>query len=152
MGSSGVVERNELCNLIPHSGLMCLIDKVEQWSEKHIVCYSDTHKAANNPLRSSDILPTSALIEYGAQAMAIHGGLIAQMSGNVIKQGYLAALRDVTMDDCDVSQIGHSLCIEAEQLMASEGNMIYNFCVKANAEILVSGRATVVAILDNEEC
>ena len=150
METSTIIEKKELCELIPHTGLMCLIDKVERWDEKNIFCISSTHKEASNPLRASDTLPTSALIEYGAQAMAIHGGLMAKISGEFIQQGYLAALRDVSLIDIDVSTIDSPLCIEANQLMASQGNMIYTFCVKANGSILVSGRATVVAVFKKE--
>lgn len=144
-----ISDRDEICGLIPHAGLMCLLDKVTQWDETHIVCYSCTHKHIDNPLRNDDILPTSALIEYGAQAMAVHGGLLAKASGQVIRAGYLAALRDVTLEDVDVSSIDTLLCVEATQLMASQGNMIYNFSIKSNEKILASGRATVVAIYND---
>jgi len=144
-----IIKKEELCQLIPHAGSMCLIDKVTSWDETHIICYTKTHQDNNNPLRNDKLLPMSALIEYGAQAMAIHGGLLAKASGDVMHKGYLAALRDVNMCDGDVSQIESVLCIEAEQKMASQGNMIYSFMIKVDETILVSGRATVVAIFDN---
>lgn len=146
MINNEISDRDEICGLIPHAGLMCLLDKVTQWDETHIVCYSNTHKDPDNPLRNNDILPMSALIEYGAQAMAVHGGLLAKASGKIIHEGYLAALRDVTIEEGDVSSIISMLCVEARQLMALDGNMIYNFSIKADEKLLASGRATVVAI------
>jgi predicted hotdog family 3-hydroxylacyl-ACP dehydratase len=46
-----------------------------------------------NPLRNNGSLPVSALIEYGAQAMAVHGALIAKDLTKQIQEGYLAALK-----------------------------------------------------------
>ncbi|MDT8371967.1 MAG: hypothetical protein RQ783_08265 [Gammaproteobacteria bacterium] len=100
-------------------------------------------------MRNEDGLPVLALIEYGAQAMAVHGGLLAKSMGNKINEGYLAALRDVSFSSGDVSGIHAPLYIEATKLMASQGNMIYNFSVKADDMLLISGRATVVAIFNN---
>lgn len=149
MLNKDIIEKNEICDLIPHTGTMCLLDKVTQWDDKHIVCYSNTHQDKNNPLRNKNILPVSALIEYGAQAMAIHGGLLALASNEKMQEGYLAALRDVTLEQGDVSSMDMALCIEAEQKIASGGNMVYEFSVKAGEKLLANGRATVVAIFND---
>lgn len=149
MMNDEINDKNMILDLIPHSGSMCLIDKVVSWDDLNITCYSDTHKDITNPLRNSEILPMSSLIEYGAQAMAIHGGLLAKKSGDKIKEGYLAALREVKMVSGDASKINSALCIEATQKMASQGNMIYSFSVKENNKVLVSGRATVVAVFND---
>jgi predicted hotdog family 3-hydroxylacyl-ACP dehydratase len=39
-------------------------------------------------LRNNGSLPVSALIEYGAQAMAVHGALIAKDLTEQIQEGY----------------------------------------------------------------
>jgi predicted hotdog family 3-hydroxylacyl-ACP dehydratase len=143
--------KEELCALIPHEGDMCLLDEVLSWDDKNISCQTRSHLDANNPLRSENQLPISALIEYGAQAMAIHGGLLARESGETMQSGYLAALREVKLAEGDVSQFEMPLSIQATQQMASQGNMIYQFMVKAGEQELVSGRATVVAVFENSQ-
>jgi len=95
MSETQRVDRIEIEKLIPHAGAMCLLDEVIQWDDKNISCISRTHLDINNPLREVDYLPIYALIEYGAQAMAIHGGLLAKKSNKKINEGYLAALRNV---------------------------------------------------------
>ena len=150
MINTQIIDKTEICRLIPHSGSMCLLDKVIEWDSKHIVCHTMTYQDLNNPLRSNGILPVVALIEYGAQAMAVHGGLIAKDSDAAMQTGYLASLRDVVLETGDISHVTTELCVEAIQLMSSQGNMIYNFCVTANKKSLVSGRATVVAIFHDE--
>jgi len=149
MLSGKTIDKSEICRLIPHTGLMCLLDKVTQYDDKHIVCYSNTHQDMGNPLRNDEILPVYALLEYGAQAMAVHCALLEEANGETIHEGYLAALRDVVMNGNDISRIRSTLCIVATQLMSSQGNMIYNFSVKSDEQILITGRATVVAIFQD---
>lgn len=150
MLNTDVIDKKEICELIPHAGSMCLLDKVIEWDDNHIICSTCTHQDTDNPLRSYGVLATTALIEYGAQAMAVHGGLLAKQTDIAMQSGYLASLRDVHLDIGDVSQINTELCVEAVQQMSSGGNMIYNFSVTANKKPLISGRATVVAVFHGE--
>lgn len=146
-----MIETEEICSLIPHDGAMCLIDKVTEWNDSYICCETMTHIDPGNPLRNQYNLPITSLIEYGAQAMAIHGGLLAKAKNEKMQQGYLAALRDISMVDGDASIFAGPLQIEATQLMASQGNMIYQFAIKAEDTDLISGRATVVAIFQDRQ-
>ncbi|UCE90426.1 MAG: hypothetical protein JSW10_06340, partial [Pseudomonadota bacterium] len=75
------IERDELCSLIPHAGTMCLLHTVEQWDEVSIVCTAISHHEADNPLCSKGALGAVHALEYGAQAMAVHGGLLAREKG-----------------------------------------------------------------------
>jgi predicted hotdog family 3-hydroxylacyl-ACP dehydratase len=141
---------SELCKLIPHSGKMCLIDSVDKWDSESIICTTETHQNQDNPLLFNGILPVSALIEYGAQAMAIHGAIIAKESGEKMQEGYLAALKDVEFfSNLDISNISSSLIIEATRKFASQGNMIYEFLITSTGDRLISGRATVVAVFND---
>lgn len=140
-----LIDKTELCQLIPHSGAMCLLDEVLAWDDTHIQCRSYSHQAVDNPLRNAEGLPTIALVEYGAQAMAVHGGLLASARGERIDAGYLAALRDVSISDMLVDGIASPLLVEATMLLSQQGNMIYQFSVTGDAHTLVSGRATVMS-------
>jgi len=62
---------------IPHAGRMCLLDEVLAWDANRIVCRSSTHRHVDNPLRVNGTLGAACGIEYAAQAMAVHGALIA---------------------------------------------------------------------------
>jgi predicted hotdog family 3-hydroxylacyl-ACP dehydratase len=145
-----MINHETLCELIPHAGSMCLLDTVVSWSEYEITCLSESHLLAENPLRSEHKLPSVMLIEYGAQAMAVHGGLLAREQQNKLAGGYLAALRNITIIDRDVSEIKGPLRIEAKQIMAQGGSMIYEFSVSINSnnELLANGRATVIEMPD----
>ena len=62
---------------IPHQGSMCLLDAVLHWDSQHLVCCATSHRQAGNPLRQFDRLGAACGIEYAAQAMAVHGVLVA---------------------------------------------------------------------------
>src|SRR5215831_9800765 len=95
---------------IPHKGRMCLLDEVLSWDAARIRCRSSTHRAADNPLRAHGRLGAACGIEYAAQAMAVHGALIAasaplastvstQVRGSIgATVGYLASVRNVTLN------------------------------------------------------
>lgn len=138
------IEQQELCGLIPHNGTMCLLETVEQWDEKRIVCTSRSHQSITNPLRSNDQLAAIHGVEYAAQAMAVHGGLLAREKGETSPGGFLAALRGVSLHVDRLDTIAAPLQIEAEELMRSGGSFIYQFTVQADGKPLLDGRLTVM--------
>src|ERR687887_1160548 len=88
------IYKDEIRMLIPHSGLMCLLDQVTQWDDRSIVCISNTHRDTANSLRRQGRLSAVHAFEYGAQAAAVHGGLRARSAGMIAPPGFLAALRN----------------------------------------------------------
>lgn len=145
-----MIKHDELCSLIPHSFDMCLLDRVESWDENNIVCYSHSHLLPANPLRREENLSSINLLEYAAQAMAVHGGLHDREQGKQMTEGYLAALRDVKIALCNIDKKETELRIEATKILSQGGNMIYSFNVLADTTELASGRATVVAVSHSE--
>jgi len=143
-----LIEREELASLIPHTGLMCLNDAVLEWDQSSIVCLSRSHLRKDNPLYKNNKLSVLHAIEYCAQAMAIHGGLLAREKGKTLENGYLAAVRNVELSHRRLDEIEEDLISSATQLMAQGGSMVYEFkmhyCkddIKVN---IASGRATVI--------
>ena len=74
---------------------MCLLDEIVAWDENAIHARSRSHQRTDNPLRSDDCLRAVHLCEYGAQAMAVHGGLLARAAGGSAAPGFLVSLRAV---------------------------------------------------------
>ena len=87
------LDRDGIAALIPHSGPMCLLHRLVQWDVQHIECLANNHRDPNHPLRSRSGLLAIALIEYAAQAMALHGALIGRAAGLPVRPGYLASVR-----------------------------------------------------------
>jgi predicted hotdog family 3-hydroxylacyl-ACP dehydratase len=140
-----LIEREELCALIPHDGAMCLLDGVEAWDESRIRCLSRSHLRADNPLRRGGVLAAVHGVEYGAQAMAVHGGLLARARGESLGQGFLAAIREVSLNVPHLDDIEVPLQVDAERLMGEGGNLMYGFELSAADRVLAAGRLMVVA-------
>lgn len=137
--------REGILKLIPHQGEMCLLDRVVEWGKDSVVLATATHRSPANPLRLNGRLSAVHLCEYGAQAMAVHGGLSAQADGKTAQPGFLVSLRDVKLNVDYVESLAGELHVSAQRLMESPGSWQYSFEVKHEAEVLASGRAAIIA-------
>lgn len=142
-----LADRAAIAKVIPHTGDMCLLDGVLECDEQRIRCISGTHRDANNPMRSGDVLLALCGIEYAAQAMAIHGAWDAKFDQKP-RAGYLAALRDVACNTMRLDDLSDDLIIDAEKMMGDEARVIYQFSIHAGETKIMSGRATVVLDAD----
>jgi predicted hotdog family 3-hydroxylacyl-ACP dehydratase len=138
------LNHERIAGLIPHQGTMCLLARLERWSDTSIDCSADSHRDAANPLRTVSGLLAPASVEYAAQAMALHGALVAKGDADPAP-GYLASIRDVTLHVARLDTVEGDLFIHAER-QAGSGNIVsYAFDVRdARGQSLVGGRATVV--------
>ena len=130
----------------PHAGAMCLLEEVLEWDQTSIACRATSHRHASNPLRTSDGLAAVAGVEYAAQAVAVHGGLVEKIAKP--KVGYLAALRDVI---CSVERLDiekGDLVVRANQVAAESGRLLYDFRVESGGRELLRGRLSVVLASD----
>ena len=102
--------RDQLAELIPHQGTMCLLECVQSMTADAIICSTRSHAAPDNPLRHNGQLSALTLCEYGAQAMAVHGGLSARAAGQSPRSGLLVALREVHLAVATVEPVGEFSC------------------------------------------
>lgn len=128
-----------ICARLPHAGRMCLLERLEDWDEDSIVCIATSHRDPANPLRAHDRLHAVCGVEYAAQAMALHGGLL-NAADTTPAVGYLASVRDLKLDIEDLSGIAADLRIRAQRLSGDAGGFIYEFDIRADGRLLVSGR------------
>ena len=128
---------------IPHQGSMCLLDAVLDWSENAISCRAISHRDPANPLRADGRLGAANGIEYAAQAMAIHGALLAGEDGPP-RQGYLTSVRGVTLHVTRLDDLPEALTVQAERLSGDANNILYQFSLSHAGRCLLEGRAAVV--------
>lgn len=137
------ISKEELCRLVPHGGDMCLLHEVAEWDENQIVCLAINHIDPANPLRYAGHLPALCAIEYAAQAMAVHGGLIGRSKKGKPKAGFLGSVRDVKLFAERLDDISAPLEIRAVKQLADENHSLYELRVSASGRELMSGRAAV---------
>ena len=129
---------------IPHHGTMCLLNSVRAWDPVKIQCDSISHRDLANPLRAHGRLGAACGIEYAAQAMAIHGALLAGPDLSCPRVGYLVSVRSATLHTARLDDIADDLMIEASCVTASANNILYEFNISAAGHLLLAGRAAVV--------
>ena len=139
-----MLPKSDWAHLIPHAGRMCLLDAVLECDDVCIHATSATHASADNPLRADGRLHATALCEYGAQAMAVHGALLARGRGGQARPGYLVSLREVRLKIEYVDDLPGTLDVFAEQLLDAGGSLQYAFRVEHRGRLLASGRAAVL--------
>lgn len=138
---SDLLDRAGIAALIPHAGTMCLLDAVEHWDVASIRCRSGSHRDPGNPLRGADRLSALSLVEYGAQASAVHGGLIGGA-----RPGRLVSVRKLELACETIDALESALTITARRLLVNAEGMLYDFEVHAAAQRLAQGRIAVMLV------
>ena len=138
------LDRAGIAERIPHSGSMCLLERLERWDAESIRCSTRTHLQPDNPLRTAGGLLAPTAIEYAAQAMALHGGLLAA-EGSTPSAGFLASARNVRFSVARLDDIAGALQVQARRLSGDTNQILYEFAVNDSAgRVLAEGRAVVV--------
>ncbi|MGE0099143.1 MAG: hotdog family protein [Hydrogenophaga sp.] len=141
------MNRDEIAARIPHQGDMCLLDTVVAWSTDHIECRATGHTDPAHPLRAQGRLGAANGIEYAAQAMAVHGALVAGAEG-APRQGYLTSVRGVSLHVDRLDDQEGPLCVRAERLSGDANQVLYRFSLHHGERCLLEGRAAVVLDAD----
>ncbi len=139
-----ILARAQIEALVPHKHAMCLWDEVLSWDAGRIRLRAANHRDPEHPLRADGRLRAVHLCEYGAQAMAVHGGLLAREAGGAAKAGMLVALREVRLRVARIDDLPGALEGEAELLVAGEASQQYAFRIVHAGTTLAEGRATVL--------
>ena len=139
-----MIDRAGILGLIPHQGAMCLWDEVLAWDARTIHVRAHNHRDPAHPLRNGDCLRAIHLCEYGAQAMAVHGGLRARESGGIARPGLLVALRGVELHVARIDDLPGALDCLAEVLIDSDSGWQYAFRISHGDALLAEGRAAVM--------
>ena len=128
---------------------MCLLEEVLDWNEEGVRCRSTTHRAADNPLLAQGRLGAICGIEYAAQAMAVHAALVAgaaalQGGAAAPSVGYLVGLRGVRLGVLRLDDVAGDLICSAVRVAGNGSGALYEFELRSDVHMLLSGRATVL--------
>lgn len=146
----GPLDRRWIEAHIPHQGPMCLLEEVLTWDAARIRCRATSHRLASNPLRAGGRLGAVCGVEYAGQAMAVHGAIVASMSGGRARPGYLASLRNLVLNVTRLDELPDDLIASAERIAGDEATALYQFAVSSAGRELLSGRAGIVFGVQSE--
>lgn len=137
-------DRDAIARLVPHAGRMVLWQRVLECTPDAIALQAFDHGDAAHPLRRAGRLHALHLCEYGAQAMAVHGGLLASRGGGAARPGLLVALRGVQLHCTRIDTLDGPLEGRAEVLVQGDTGWQYAFTVHHAGALLAEGRAAVI--------
>lgn len=122
---------------------MRLIDSVETWEESTIRCRTATHRDPNHPLRYHGRLSVSVGLEYAAQAMGVHVGLLDSNRQTAGRIGYVGSVRDVIFGADRLDDTVSDLIVEATRLAEGDQSYMYRFTVLLDSRAIIEGRASI---------
>lgn len=122
---------------------MCLLDSVETWDDTTISCRTSTHRDERNPLRARGRLTVSAGLEYAAQAMGAHVGLVDGSRRSENRIGYVGGVRDVTFSVTRLDDLAGDLTVDATRMVEGESSYMYRFTVSHSGLAIIEGRASI---------
>ena len=134
--------RDEIAARIPHSGRMCLLDRVLDWDARHIRCAAENHGDADHPLREHGGLPVWAGIEYAAQAAAVHGALLLATAQP--RAGVLGKLSNVRPGCEWLDRVASPLVFDATLLHRDPSGGVYAFEARGDGALLLQGQFTLM--------
>jgi predicted hotdog family 3-hydroxylacyl-ACP dehydratase len=123
---------------------MCLLDEVLSWDTVRIRCRARSHRLADNPLRAHGRLGAACGVEYAAQAMAVHGAIMAHIAGTQAPAGLLTSVRNLVLRVSRLDDLDTDLIASAERLAGDDAGTLYEFTVSSGGHELVSGRVGIV--------
>ena len=138
-----MLNRDWIAAHIPHHGSMCLLHTVLEWNDQHIVCEAIGHGAPDHPLREQGRLGAVVGVEYAAQAMAVHGALLAS-EATPVGQGYLTSVRGLSLNVDRLDDLPGPIRVSAERLSGDARLVLYQFELEHRGVRLLAGRASVV--------
>lgn len=138
-----VLSKDELSRFLPHAGAMRLLDGVESWDRESIRCLARSHRDPTNPLRSGGELHVVAGVEYAAQAIGVHMGLLSGRGAGGPLIGVVGGLRDVTFEVGCLDDCLEDLTIDAVRLFGDERIGLYRFTLSSGGQTVLSGRLSI---------
>jgi predicted hotdog family 3-hydroxylacyl-ACP dehydratase len=147
---SEAIGKERIRGLVPHAGSMCLLDAVEHWDKTSITCLTHSHRATDHPLRRNGQLAAVHLVEYCAQAMALHRGLVSESQGERAPPGWLVSARDFKFLVERLDDLEGALIIRARELVYFEGGTQYDIAAEAVGRPIGGGRISVVKVPEKD--
>ena len=135
--------KEELSTFLPHAEAMRLIDRVESWDDTTIQCCTRSHHDSVNPLRHGTRLEAVTGLEYAAQAMGVHVGLLNRTRSTDGLIGYVGGLRDVVLGVDRLDECPAELTIDATRLFAGDNSFMYQFSISSGGRNVMTGRASI---------
>ena len=128
-----------VADLIPHEGQMVLLDKVLEYDENSLV--SEVIVRDDGLFGDGKTVPAWLGIEYMAQTVAAHEGMMSHLAGKPIKLGFLLGSRRYYSNISSFT-VGSRLTVKVERLIQDQGLGVF-FCQISGKGVDISAKLNV---------
>ncbi|MCK4840945.1 MAG: hotdog family protein [Methylococcales bacterium] len=113
----------DIAELLPHEGKMMLLDHVLEYDQESLV--AEVIVANDGLFGDGQTIPAWIGIEYMAQTVAAHGGMMRRLAGKPIDVGFLLGSRRY---NCNVSEfiVGTRLTVSVKRFMEDQGLGVFD--------------------------
>ncbi len=126
--------------LVPHSGLMSLLDKIVDYGEDWL--HAEVHISRQSMFADDKGVPAWVGLEYLAQTIGAFAGLQERLQGKKPKLGFLVGTRKYICSK-DHFPFGQILLLKVEREMETEVGLNVFQCVLKGVEVEASARLNV---------
>ena len=113
----------EVAELLPHDGNMVLLDGVVDYDQESLV--AEVVVRNDGLFGDGKTIPAWIGIEYMAQTVAAHGGMMCHLVGKPINLGFLLGTRRYTSNISDFT-VGTQLTVKVKRLIEDQGLGVFD--------------------------
>lgn len=117
-----------ISELLPHEGHMVLLDKVLEFDEDSML--TETVVRDDGLFGDAQSVPAWLGIEYMAQTVAAHDGMMSRLNGKPVNLGFLLGTRRY-LSNVDSLSAGLVLTIYVKRLMEDQGLGVFDCHISA---------------------
>ena len=113
----------EVAELLPHDSNMVLLDGVVEYDQESLV--AEVVVRNDGLFGDGKTIPAWIGIEYMAQTVAAHGGMMCHLVGKPINLGFLLGTRRYTSNISDFT-VGTQLTVKVKRLIEDQGLGVFD--------------------------
>ncbi len=114
-----------IADVVPHSGPMVLLDKVEHWDAEQL--QASLLIRPGLPFANQEGIPAWVGIEYMAQAVGAYAGIMSRERGEPVKIGFLVGSRRYECN-CSNFPLGSLLTVSIREEMQGDNGLSVFHC------------------------
>ncbi len=114
---------DNISELLPHDGDMVLLDRVIEFDQDSMICQTTVRD--DGLFGDEHTVPAWLGIEYMAQTVAAHDGMMCKIAGRTINLGFLLGTRRY-LSNVDSFSTGLLLTITVKRIMQDQGLGVFD--------------------------
>ncbi len=129
----------DVAKILPHAGKIILIDKVLEYDQESLT--AELFVRDDYFFGDGLSVPAWLGVEYMAQTVAAHGGMMRYLVGKPINLGFLLGTRRYTTNVSTI-QLGTCLSVKVSKLVEDQGLSVFE-CYISGTDIDISAKLNV---------